>query len=118
MDRATKRYWKRLRDRGRAWLPDEGTVREAIQAAGYWEEHYEWRISTVTDVRIEPAHKWGLSVYQVIVNTDQEDRCWCPGLAEALSWAGVFWASHQDAFYSLGWPSSGLTPTLGSGPGG
>src|SRR3954469_25881908 len=98
-------YWTAASVRGRAWLPSGDVVSERLRVDGFWEDHYEWRISTTTSVRIEPSERYGRQWFHVTVATDQQSECWCPSVARALEWTGTLFATHMDAFYALGWPS-------------
>ncbi len=100
-------YWRAAAERGRGWLGSEDIVSEALTADGWWETEFEWRISTVTMVRIEAIARDERRWYHVTVSTDQESQCWSPTVSRALEYAGAFVSMHQDTFWALGWPSWG-----------
>jgi len=83
----------------------EATIEAAILEQGYWEEHVEWRISTVTSSRIEPVEKDGRRWFKVTVTCDSSMSAHCPTLARAIEYAGVFRRLQKDLFASIGWPS-------------
>ncbi len=81
------------------------TIAAAILEHGYWEEHAEWRTSTVTTSRIEPVSKDGIHWFKVTVTCDTSMSAVCPTLARAIQYAGIFRQLEQDLFFSVGWPS-------------
>lgn len=80
-------------------------AREAIEASGVWEEHIEWRISTVTSLRIEAIQQEEGRWFKVSVRCDAEMIAVCPTLERAVEYAGIFEYLHSDLFWTIGWPS-------------
>lgn len=84
-------------------------VQASIDAQGFWEEFVEWRISTVTMLRIERVRKRVLNEdadwYRVRVHCDMEMTCECPTVERAVEYLGVFERLIADLFWTLGWPS-------------
>lgn len=80
-------------------------VYEALAADGFWEEHNEWRISTVTSMRIEPVDRSGTRWLKVSVSCDAEMVAHCPTVERAVEFAGIFERLHQDLMWTVGWPS-------------
>jgi hypothetical protein len=80
-------------------------IREAIEKNGFWEGCFEWRIFTVTEMRVDPVEREGKIWYQVKVKCDSEHICQCPTIERAVEFLGVFEKLVQDLFWSLGWPS-------------
>lgn len=80
-------------------------IRSAVESAGYWESHDEWRISTVTSKRIEPAERHGEKGFLVSAKCDHEFACFCPTLERAVEMLGVYDKLIMDMFWTLGWPS-------------
>ncbi len=80
-------------------------IRDAIEKNGFWEDFVEWRISTITETRVEPVERDGRTWYQVQVRCDSEHTCRCPTIERAVEFLGVFEGLVQDLFWSLGWPS-------------
>ncbi len=97
-------YLKRLSNDARR-RQREATVSAAILEKGYWEEHEEWRISTVTTLRIEPVDKDGTRWSKVTVSCDASMTAHCPTIDRAIEFAGMFERLHQDLFWTVGWPS-------------
>ncbi len=79
-------------------------IRDAIQRQGYWEDHVEWRISTVTSMRVEPAEYYGQSGYQVTAHCDYRFASWSPTIERAAEMLGVYERLIRDLFFALGWP--------------
>ena len=77
----------------------------AIQKNGFWKDFVEWRVSTVTEMRIEPVERNGKTWYRVKVKCDSEHTCHCPTIERAVEFLGVFESLTHDLFWSLGWPS-------------
>lgn len=87
---------------------DKKRVREiqvAIEEKGYWEDFVEWRISTVTEMRIEPVEKDGKQWFKVRVACDYEMICHCPTIERAVEFLGVYERLVADLFWTLGWAS-------------
>jgi hypothetical protein len=85
--------------------PQLGTVQLAIGNRGYWEEHDEWRISTVTTSRIEPVERDGKSLFRVTVRCDYELCCSTPTLERAVEFVGIYKGLITHLFGTFGWPS-------------
>lgn len=83
----------------------EVAVAAAILEKGYWEEYEEWRISTITTSRIEAFEKAGTRWFQVTVSCDGSMMAYCPTIARAVEFAGIFERLHRDLFWNVGWPS-------------
>jgi hypothetical protein len=80
-------------------------IQDSIKEKGYWEESIEWRISTVTRMRVEPIEKDGKQWYKVQVECDYEMVCHCPTIDRAVEFLGVYERLIADLFYTLGWAS-------------
>lgn len=83
----------------------ETEVEREISANGFWEDHQEWRISTVTTTRIEAIDQNGKQWFKVTVSTDASMTAHCPTIARAVEFAGIFERLQQDLFWTVGWPS-------------
>jgi hypothetical protein len=79
-------------------------IEAAIRDKGYWEDFVEWRISTVTSMRIEPVERDRKRWYRVQVKCDAEFICHCPTVERAVEFLGVFERLTADLFWTLGWP--------------
>jgi hypothetical protein len=82
-------------------LERSSEIEGELARRGAWTDSAEWRISTVTDERIEP-HNDG---FVVSSTCDAEFTAVVANLEQALQARSVFWGLHADLFYSLGWPS-------------
>jgi hypothetical protein len=90
------------------WAParhDVSEIRAAIDSAGFWERHDEWRMSTVTSKRIERAELQGRKGFLVTAKCDHEFTCHSPTLERAVEMLGVYDQLIVDLFWTLGWPS-------------
>ena len=95
-------YLKQLSKRAK----DGRRVREikaAIEEKGYWEDFVEWRIFTVTEMRIEPVDRDGKHLFKVRVACDYEMLCYCPTVERAVEMLGVYERLIVDLFWTLGW---------------
>jgi hypothetical protein len=80
-------------------------IAESIRTAGYWEETVEWRISTVTTMRIDIETHRDRPWYGVSVKCETDLTCHAPTLERAVEYLGVFERLTMDLFWSLGWAS-------------
>ena len=80
-------------------------IRAAIAQQGFWEDYYEWRISTATHMRIEPVQREPQQWFSVRVACDHVMRAECPTLERAIEFLGVYERLIMDLFWTLGWPS-------------
>lgn len=89
---------------------DIEAIRRAIAEHGFWESFDEWRISTVTEKRIEPLKRAGpdwfkdQTWFRVKVACDHEFVCHSPTLERAVEFLGTYEELIVDMFYTLGWP--------------
>ncbi len=65
-------------------------VRQAVDRDGRWEEHVEWRISTVTSTLIARTGERGYRKYHVRVECDYVFEAHCPTLARACEVAHIY----------------------------
>ena len=87
-------------------------IQASIEDKGYWEESIEWRISTVTKMRVEPIEKDGKQWFRVQAECDYEMVCHCTTIERAVEFLGLYERLIADLFYTLGWASSaGLDKT-------
>lgn len=84
---------------------DISEIRKAIERDGFWERHDEWRISTITSKRIEPAVRHGRKGFLVSASCDHQFACHCPTLERAIEMLGMYDKLLMDLFWTLGWPS-------------
>lgn len=80
-------------------------IAAAIKQHGFWEEEFEWRISTIRTSRIERTKINGFPVFRVTVECDHRFQCHCPTLERAVYFEGVYTELISDIFYHLGWAS-------------
>ncbi len=80
-------------------------VAAAIERFGFWEDHVEWRISTVTTLRIDPEVTDGRRWYRVRVVCDGEMTCRTPTIERAVEFMTVYERLTADLFWTFGWPS-------------
>src|SRR5881409_1601056 len=78
-------------------------VRQAVDRDGRWEEHVEWRISTVTSTLIERTGERGYRKYHVRVECDYVFEAHCPTLARACG---------RSSAGPAGPAGASLTPTV------
>jgi len=81
-------------------------IKEAIESHGFWEDSYEWRISTVTDSRIEPIEERSRKWFRVTVKCDHEFRCHTQTIERAAYFTALYQMLIMDMFYNFGWASS------------
>ena len=92
--------WAKDRERTR-----DGEIRASIEEKGYWEDFVEWRISTVTEMRVEQVERDGKQWYKVRVACDHEWVCHCPTLERAVEFLCIYERLMADLFWVEGWPS-------------
>ena len=80
-------------------------VRDAVTRTGKWEQHVEWRISTVTSSRIERTTEPGYRKYRVRVECDYEFEARCPTLSRATEVAYMYEQLIPRLWQRYGWPS-------------
>jgi len=80
-------------------------IETQINQNGYWELKDEWRISTVTVMRIEQVKMNNIINYKVSVKCDQEFTCVCPVLTRAIEFLELYEDLIQKTWASNGWPS-------------
>ena len=100
---------KRAKDKGRV-----SEIQASIEEKGCWEESTEWRISTVTKMRVEPIEKDGMQWFRVQAECDYEMVCHCPTVERAVEFLGVYERLITDLFYTLGWASGASSDRLES----
>ena len=104
LNQLAKSYFEELSKRAK----DKKRVNEiqaSIEEKGYWEDSVEWRISTVTKMRVEPIEKDGKRWFRVQVECDYEMVCHCSTLERAVEFLGVYERLITDLFNNLGWAS-------------
>jgi hypothetical protein len=79
-------------------------INQAITSAGFWEEEFEWRISTTRISRIEPAKVGDFRTFHVTVQCDFKLECHCPTLERAVQYERIYSQLIADMFYMFGWP--------------
>jgi hypothetical protein len=81
----------------------------AIEEKGHWVAFVEWRISTVTELKVHPiknpVDKHGPNWFEVTVKCDSEHICHCPTIERGVEFLGIFERLVSDLFWSVGWPS-------------
>ncbi len=80
-------------------------IKSSIEEKGYWEDFVEWRIFTVTEMRIEPVERDEKRWYKVRVVCDHEWICHCPTVERAVEFLGIYERLLADLFWTSGWPS-------------
>ena len=65
-------------------------IEKMIKEKGYWAESYEWRMSTFTEMRIEPINKDDVMWFKVRVVCDHEWVCHCPNIERAVEFLGIY----------------------------
>jgi len=81
-------------------------ITQAVQNRGFWEESYEWRISTVLDARIEPVEVKSRPWFRVTVKCDHEFLCHTQTIERAAFFVALYQQLIIDMFYNLGWASA------------
>jgi hypothetical protein len=87
------------------WQQQSQIIQNVLAEKGVWEEFVEWRISTITELRIEIISKNDTTWYQVKVTCDQEFQCCCPTLERAIEFMSIYESLIPELFASHGWPS-------------
>src|SRR6267378_2920173 len=80
-------------------------IRQAVEQDGRWEQHAEWRISTVTSTLIESTGERGYRKYHVRVACDYVFEAHCPTLARACEIAHIYEHLVPRLWQEFGWPS-------------
>lgn len=106
---------KLLKNRHKHWQQQLPDIQQRLDERGIWEEFIEWRISTVTELRITAVLKDEVTWYQVWVNCDQEFQCCCPTLERAIEFMSIYESLMPELFVSHGWPSWASKTTMLTG---
>jgi hypothetical protein len=101
------RLWLIVRRLAPSTVPRErlDEVRDAVERDGRWERHVEWRISTVTSMRIERTGESGYRRYHVRVECDHVFSAHCPTLRRACEVADLYEQLMPSLWERFGWPS-------------
>jgi hypothetical protein len=81
-------------------------VTEAINKKKYWEEHTEWRISTVTSSKIKPLVKDGVTWFITTVKCEQEVMIPAATIEQAIVFKKIYEDFFIELFYTHGWASN------------
>lgn len=81
-------------------------VEKAINEKGYWEESYEWRISTVTTNRITPTLKDNVTWYITTVKCEQEIMIPAANIERAIVFKKLYEDFQKDLWHEQGWASN------------
>lgn len=80
-------------------------VEKQIEENGFWEEHNEWRISTVTSSRIEPKIKNDEKWFETTVKCEQEIKIPAKTIERAIIFRKVYEDIQKELWHKLGWAS-------------
>jgi len=80
-------------------------VEKEIAEKGFWEKSVEWRISTVTTLRIEPQHKNGEKWFITTVKCEQEVMIPAKTIERAIIFSKVYKDFQMELWHELGWAS-------------
>lgn len=80
-------------------------VEKQIAENGFWEQHTEWRISTVTSSKIEPQIKDGQKWFIVTVKCEQEVMIPGKTIERAIVFKKVHEHFQAEIWSKLGWAS-------------
>jgi hypothetical protein len=83
-------------------------IEATVENQGFWQDSYEWRISTVMETRIEAIEKDSRQWFRVTVKCDHEFRCHTQTIERAVYFSALYQQLIIDMFYNLGWASSSL----------
>lgn len=103
---------KLLNDRHKHWQQQLPYIQQTLAEKGVWEEFIEWRISTITELRIRTVLKNEVIWYQVRVACDQEFQCCCPTLERAIEFMSIYESLIPELFTNQGWPSWASKTTM------
>ena len=81
-------------------------IKDAVENRGFWQDSYEWRISTVLDARIEPVEEKSRQWFRVTVKCDHEFLCHTQTIERAVFFVALYQQLIIDMFYNLGWASA------------
>ena len=88
---------------------DQARINAVSAAIEEKEAFVEWRISTVTEMRVHPIKnpldQHGPKWFEVAVKCDSEHICRCPTVERTVESLGIFERLVADLFWSVGWPS-------------
>lgn len=80
-------------------------VERQIAEKGFWEQHTEWRISTITSSRIEPQIKDGKKWFITTVKCEQEVMIPAKTIERAIVFKKVYEHFQAELWSKLGWAS-------------
>ncbi|MCK6610799.1 MAG: hypothetical protein L6Q78_07135 [Bacteroidia bacterium] len=80
-------------------------VEKQIAEKGFWEEHTEWRIFTVTSSKIEPQEKEGKIWYIVTVKCEQEVMIPAKTIERAIVFKKIYAHFQAELWSKQGWAS-------------
>ncbi|MBU2569024.1 MAG: hypothetical protein KJ725_03115 [Gammaproteobacteria bacterium] len=98
------KYLAELSKSGYLETPRE-EIQTSIEKKGYWQEYEEWRISTITEFKIEKEPFKDEMWFRVFVKCDYEFGCVCPTLDRAIEMAVMYQQLIMRLFVQVGWPS-------------
>ncbi|WP_291138959.1 hypothetical protein [Flavobacterium sp. UBA7663] len=80
-------------------------IKDAINKNGFWEESYEWRISTVMSSRIEPKIENGRSFFITTVKCEQEVMIPAGTIERAIIFKKLYQDFQMELWHEQGWAS-------------
>ena len=80
-------------------------VENAISDRGFWEESFEWRISTTTTSKIEPKIKDGKKWFITTVKCEQEVMIPAATIERAVIFKKLYQDFQMELWHEQGWAS-------------
>jgi hypothetical protein len=100
------------------YVPDRTSdIRKAIEEKGRYHDAIEWRISTVTELSVEPVEERGKRWFRASAKCDHEFTCHAPTIERAAQFLRIYEQLIADMLYAVGWPSWASKTKLESGNG-
>ena len=80
-------------------------IEKSIKLNGYWEKDIEWRISTVTSLRIEPKIVNGINYFITTVKCEQEVMIPAATIERAVIFKNIYSEFMMELWKEQGWAS-------------
>lgn len=78
-------------------------VKKEIETNGFWQESYEWKLSTETYCKIETMLKNGEQYYLTTVKCETEIKIPAKNIERAIHFKKIYESLQQELYYEVGW---------------
>lgn len=78
-------------------------VKTQIEEKGFWDELYEWKLSTETYCRIEPKEENGRKFFLTTIKCETEVKVPAKTIERAIQFKKIYESLQQELYYEVGW---------------